>query len=186
LITEEQRKEILRRLEEGETDSARIAAEVGASKMHLAALKAWRTMRHDAPADEAAEVVDAIDTTFGLERDLQEALLKNIGQLEEGLSVAPNGREYSVPAGRIDILATDAQRSRVVIELKAGTADREAIGQILSYMGDLQIADAEIPVRGMLVAADFTPRANAAARAVSNIELRSYVSFRQRCLTPRS
>ena len=174
MIGEEQREEIQRRLEQGETDSAKIAAEVGVSKMQVAALEAWRTMRQDPTAPEAAEVVDAIDTTFGLERDLQEALLKNIGQLEEGLCVAPNGREYSVPAGRIDILATDTQQSRVAIELKAGTADREAIGQILSYMGDLQLTDAEIPVRGILVAADFTPRAIAAARAVSNIELRSY------------
>jgi len=174
MITAEQREEILRRLEQGESDALKIAAEVGVSKMQVAALKAWRTMRTDRPNDEAAEVADAIDTTFGLERDLQDALLKNICQLEEGLSVTADAKEYSVPAGRIDILATDAHQRRVVIELKAGTADREAIGQILSYMGDLQLADAKIPVRGILVAADFTARAIAAARAVPNIELRTY------------
>jgi hypothetical protein len=38
-------------------------------------------------------------------------------------------------------------------------------------MGDLQLADAEIPVRSILVAADFTARAIAAARAVPNIGL---------------
>lgn len=50
------------------------------------------------------------------------------------------------------LLAADAQQRRVVIELKAGTADGDAVGQILSYMGDIQVADAKTPVRGILIA----------------------------------
>jgi RecB family endonuclease NucS len=120
------------------------------------------------------EAVDAIETTFGLERDLQESLLANIAQLEKGLHVASKGKEHSVPSGRIDILASDAQGRNVVIELKAGTADRDAVGQVLSYMGDLQTAEPKISIRGILVAADFTGRAIAAARPVPNLELRKY------------
>jgi len=60
-----------------------------------------------------------------------------------------------------------------VIELKAGTADREAIAQILSYMGDLQ-AETGDSVRGIVIARDFTPRAIAASTPVPNIELRKY------------
>lgn len=120
------------------------------------------------------EAVDAIETTFGLERDLQESLLANIAQLEKGLNVVSKGKEHSVPSGRIDILASDAEGRSVVIELKAGTADRDAVGQVLSYMGDLQTTEPKIPVRGMLVAADFTGRAIAAARPVPNLELRKY------------
>jgi len=60
-----------------------------------------------------------------------------------------------------------------VIELKRGTADRDAVGQILSYMGDLQEYHNE-QVRGIVIAGEFTPRAVAAARA-ANISLRKYV-----------
>jgi RecB family endonuclease NucS len=63
--------------------------------------------------------------------------------------------------------------TQVVIELKAGTADRDAVGQILSYMGDLQ-GEAGGKVRGILVAGHFTDRAISARRAVPNVELRKY------------
>ncbi len=105
---------------------------------------------------------------------MQESLLANISQLEGGLKIVPTGRECSVPSGRIDILASDEQGKRVVIELKAGTADRDAVGQVLSYMGDLKAAEPKVSVRGLLVAADFTARAIAAARAVPNLGLRKY------------
>ena len=39
------------------------------------------------------------------------------------------------------------------MEVMAGTADREAIGQILGYMGDLN--QKEKPVRGIIVAGEF-------------------------------
>ena len=61
----------------------------------------------------------------------------------------------------------------VVIELKTGTARREAIGQILSYMGD--VAEEESGrVRGILVAGEFDERARAAARVVPSLSLRRY------------
>jgi hypothetical protein len=150
MISADKREEVLRRLHDGERDAGKIAAEVGVPKGTVASLKAWVTIRAkptDVPPDDIAE---AIETTFGLERDLQDALLKNISQLGESLTVSPESREYHVPAGRIDILATYGQGKRVVIELKAGTADRDAIGQSLSYIGDLRMANTHIPVRGIL------------------------------------
>jgi endonuclease len=60
----------------------------------------------------------------------------------------------------------------MVIELKAGTADRDAIGQILAYMGDLTAT--EKSVRGILIAGNFTLRAVAAARAARNVQLIRY------------
>jgi RecB family endonuclease NucS len=41
-----------------------------------------------------------------------------------------------VAAGFIDIMAEDKQGATVVIELKAGIADYNAVAQLLSYMGD--------------------------------------------------
>lgn len=60
----------------------------------------------------------------------------------------------------------------MVIELKAGLADRNAIAQILSYIGDL--TDHITQVRGILIAREFSARAVAAARPVRNIRLVKY------------
>jgi len=125
------------------------------------------------PAEVAAEVEASIETTFGLERDLQNTLRKNISQLQDGLKIVDGGKERSVPSGRIDILAVASDGTQVVIELKAGEADHYAVAQILMYMGDLQ-EEAKGKVRGILVASDFTARAISASRAVPNIELKRY------------
>lgn len=111
---------------------------------------------------------------FRLERDLQAALRRSIEQLEEGLEIIDSGAERSVASGFIDITAKDSQGAIVVIELKAGAARREAVGQILSYMGDMAEEEPEENVRGILVAADFNHNAKAAARMIPGLSLRSY------------
>jgi len=80
--------------------------------------------------------------------------------------------QRSVASGRIDILARDAQGTTVVIELKAVRAGRDAVAQILAYMGDLM--EDGTPVSGLLVAPDFDPRAVSAARAVPGLRLVRY------------
>ena len=120
------------------------------------------------PSDEAQGQL------FGLERDLQRALRLSIDQLEDGLEVADAGAERSVASGFIDITAKDKSGSLVVIELKAGTARQSAVGQILSYMGDLAEEEGADQVRGILVAGDFDKKARAAARVVPSLSLRSY------------
>ena len=123
--------------------------------------------------DAGERPTDGARIKLGLERDLQGALRREIGQLEPGLSVDDDGVERNVASGYIDITARDAEGALVVIELKAATADRAAIGQILSYMGDL--ADEEgCAVRGILVAHDFDAKARSAARMVPNLILRAY------------
>ena len=110
---------------------------------------------------------------MGLERDLQAALRDCIEQLEPGLEIIDGGTERSVSSGFIDITAKSTDGSIVVIELKTGTARREAIAQILSYMGDIA-AEESAQVRGILVAGDFDKKARAAARVVTSLALRSY------------
>ena len=63
---------------------------------------------------------------------MQSALRKAIEQLEAGLVIADGGTERSVASGFIDITAMDDSDNVVVIELKTGTARRDAVGQILS------------------------------------------------------
>jgi hypothetical protein len=123
--------------------------------------------------DDNALVDEAIDQTFSLEKDLQQALRQNIGQLEIGLRIIDEGKERRVASGEIDITTKDQNDTTVAIELKAGTADHKAISQLLSYMGDL-IEEGSEQVRGILVAPRFTERAISAARAVPNITLSTY------------
>jgi RecB family endonuclease NucS len=155
-------------------DNQAIAANIGVSPGSVAAIKAHMTMGtyRSGEAAEAEAVADAVDTAFGLERDLQLALRRSIEQLEPGLTIIDGDREQTVASGRIDITAQDAGGTTVVIELKAGAADRDAVGQILGYMGDLM--DQEKRVRGILVAREFAPRAISAARAAPNVRLVSY------------
>lgn len=136
------------------------------------AQKAWVTMDLREPK-EVEQVAEAIQTTFSLERDLQAALRANIEQLERGLKITDGGKEKKVDSGFIDITAEDSNGSPVVIELKAGKADREAVGQILGYMGNLQL-DLQKPVRGIIVARDFDSSAVAALGAVANLQLKKY------------
>ena len=110
---------------------------------------------------------------FEMERDLQRVLRTNITQLEPGLNITDGGREKTVPAGRIDITAEDHKGNIVVIELKAGTAQSEAIAQLLAYIATIENPDGKL-VRGILVAYDFAPRVVYAAKAVPNIDLKAY------------
>jgi hypothetical protein len=175
-VSTEQRQAIRSLLGDG-LDSQEIAAQIGVSLGTVSAIKAHMTMGtygggEGNAADAEAEVASAVDTAFGLERDLQLALRRSIEQLEPGLTIIDGDREQTVASGRIDITARDQGGTTVVIELKAGEADRDAVGQILAYMGDLM--DNETRVRGILVAREFAPRAVSAARASANVQLVQY------------
>lgn len=127
----------------------------------------------DSEGVNSADVEEAAEITFGLERDLQLTIRSNIEQLERGLSIIDGGKETTTQAGRIDIKASDGTGAEVVIELKAGTAVPRSVAQVLAYMG----ATAEVTpndVRGILVAADFHPRVILASRAVPNLTLIKY------------
>lgn len=169
--SDEQRLEIIRLLGDG-YGSEQIAKKLDLSVHTVRAIKAHVTMGTYRTSTQDEKVEDALETTFGLESDLQKALRSNIDQLEPGLTITDGGKESTVQSGRIDIRAQDRTNNSVVIELKVGEADREAVAQILSYIGDLSEACSK--VRGILVAGAFTPRAISAARAVQNLQLFKY------------
>jgi len=138
------------RVKEGKLDFKQIAKKLGVSPGTVASVKAHMTMGAYGEGPEIEQIAEAIDATFGLERDLQLALRKYLDQLEPGLKIADDGKEQTVESGRIDITAEDSSGTTVVIELKAGPADRETIGQVLGYMGDMMMTKKS--VRGILVA----------------------------------
>jgi RecB family endonuclease NucS len=173
--TGQEKAEIVSLVKEGKLDFKQIAKKIGVSPGTVASVKAHMTMGAYEEGPEIEQIAEAIDATFGLERDLQLALRKYIDQLEPGLKIADDGKEQTVESGRIDITAEDSSGTTVVIELKAGPADRETIGQVLGYMGDMMMTKKS--VRGILVAGDFPAGTIAAARAVPNLQLKKY-SFR--------
>jgi hypothetical protein len=116
---------------------------------------------------------EARELTFSLEQDLQAALRKSIDQLEPGLMIIDGGGEYTVPSGRIDILAEDTSGAHVVVELKAVRATRDAVAQTLAYMGDISQQTTR-DVRGVLVAPEFDAKAISAARVVPTLSLVVY------------
>jgi len=172
-LNSEQKAEVLQRIDSG-LSTNEIAELMDIYPMQVAGVKAARARGSYQPATDTEEITvdDAIETTFGLERDLQVAIRHNIHQLDANLTIIDGGKERTVASGRTDILARD-RVGRVVIELKAGMGDISVIGQVLAYVGDLQAEDPAEPVRGGVIAHDFTPRAVSAARA-GNVQLMRY------------
>ena len=121
------------------------------------------------------EIFETIDVSISLEKDLHSYLATRVSEIENDLILADDGVEYQTDAGRIDILANDAKGNPVVIELKAGKAKDNALGQLLGYMGCLST---EPDIRGILVASDFDKRVIYAAKGLPRIKLVKYkVSF---------
>jgi transposase-like protein len=175
-ISPEQKEQVISLVREDKLSNDEIAVRVGVARGTVSAIKAHFTrgsygtpVATDAETDE---LIEAAETTFGLERDLQKALRANIDQLERGLRIVDGGKERSTDAGRIDITAQDEAGRMVVIELKAGVAPPEALTQLLAYIG--ATANETVAVRGILVAEDFHPRVKFGARAVPNVQLRRY------------
>lgn len=123
---------------------------------------------------EESEVEETIEASLSLERDLHSYLARTVSDIEKGLVIVPDGVEYQIDAGRIDLLAKDETGQLVVIELKVGAAKDAALGQLLGYIGCLSEKEESNSIRGILVAADFAKRVVYAAKALPNIKLVKY------------
>lgn len=96
------------------------------------------------------------------------------------------GKEFATSdpsVGILDFLCTDANGNFVVIETKRAMPDRQAVGQILGYMGWVKskLCTAQQSVRGILVASESSDRLRMAISTVPNLELYLYqISFELR------
>jgi RecB family endonuclease NucS len=85
------------------------------------------------------------------EEEMQRVLALHPELIEAGLHTV--WRERRVVPGFIDILARDRAGRFVVVEIKRGRADRDAVLQLHSYVRSLQATeDTGSPLRGILVA----------------------------------
>ena len=131
-------------------------------------------------AEVAVETEEGyIETRLSLERDLEEYIVRNLKQIEEGLRLFKKemltGRQFDTDVGRIDILATDRNNNYVVIELKAGLANYSVIGQILAYIRTIRqnIANGK-DVRGFIIADDFDKKLMSAISEIPHVSLKRY------------
>jgi len=121
------------------------------------------------------DIEASLEARVSLERDLHDYLAQRLCELEPGLKVHDNGVEYQTDAGRIDILADDNEGQLVVIEIKAGKAMDNAVGQILGYIGYLSSNQKnQKNIRGILVASSFDDRVVYASKGLPNIKLVRY------------
>ena len=129
---------------------------------------------------------DAIDdTTIGdqlrlsLETYLEDLIIEQWSQIDFGADLSFVERQTNCGnIGYLDILARDKTTDGfVVIELKRDEGDDEVFGQVCRYMGwvgeNLMQMDG-VPVCGIIIAAEITPKLEAAAKTNPNVRLVEY------------
>ncbi|MEM4255178.1 MAG: endonuclease NucS [Candidatus Norongarragalinales archaeon] len=93
---------------------------------------------------------------FGSEKELAQILMQDLQLIEKGL--VPLKGESDVKRGSIDILAEDAAKNLVAIELKRRSAGLDAVTQLKRYVEQLQKRRGK-RVRGILCAPEITENA---------------------------
>jgi len=117
--------------------------------------------KKDKRAKEYIEVIDNIEVKESLEEELkrlfkekllEDLLSANLSHLGiPNLKLVKNGRQYKTDVSNIDLLAID-KKGYIVIELKKGRTEDEAIGQVLRYMGWVhEHLSPDKEVRGVIV-----------------------------------
>lgn len=105
-----------------------------------------------------AQAVELTETSgfvlMGTEAEMQRALALEPERIEAGLEVLE--LELPTPVGGIDLYARDVEGRLVVVELKRGRANQEAVHQLQRYVAAVrdQLDDAD--VRGILAAPEIT------------------------------
>lgn len=127
-------------------------------------------------AIEELEPIDIEESLADLSEDsVQGYIFRHFKELDA--SLVSIEREYSTRVGDADFYAVDQHDNVVVIEVKAGTAKDNVVGQILGYMNSIREKESR-PVRGMIVAEGFTERVK---EAIESDKI-SLVTFRTKLL----
>jgi hypothetical protein len=117
---------------------------------------------------------------FAYESDLRDFLAKNLSVIEPGLQLFQEegitGVEFPVGGRFIDILAIDAEKKLVVIELKVSRGYDRVVGQILRYMAWIEKNHAEPgqEVRGIIAAREISEDLKLACSKIPAVSLYEY------------
>lgn len=117
---------------------------------------------------------------FAYESDLRDFLAKNLSLIEPGLQLYEeegiSGIEFPAGGRYVDILAVDADRNLVVIELKVSKGYDRVVGQLLRYIAWIhtELADAGQKVRGIIVAREISSDLRLACSQLPNVALYEY------------
>jgi RecB family endonuclease NucS len=176
ILSEEQKAQVVNFIKtKPEMNSKEIASILNYPVECVRSLKSHVTMgTYDkAIIDDDSEI--DYEISLSMEKDLQTFLLNDLSQIEPGLKLVEKGKEYQIEVGRIDILAKDKNDKYVIIELKAGKAKDDALGQLLGYMGFVSetLANGK-PVRGYIIANDFEERLKYAVKNIPDVKLKAY------------
>jgi len=117
---------------------------------------------------------------FAYESDLRDFLAKNLSLIEPGLQLYQDeeitGIEFPAGGRFIDILALDAKKQLVVIELKVSRGYDRVIGQLMRYMAWIKknLAESKQGVRGIIAAREISDDLKLACSYLPAVSLYEY------------
>ena len=120
---------------------------------------------------------------FALETHLEEFIYENWDSINWGRKLKLyqtdelDGRQFPAGIWSIDFLAVDeGQNELVVIELKRGKTSDSSVGQLLRYVAWVRenLAEAEQPVRGVLLAHEVDEALRYAVKDLEDIDVKTY------------
>lgn len=122
-------------------------------------------------AVQKAQVEKSIETFYFAQTNL----------LESGLVVVKDGRQFSTPIGRIDLLCISREKQYVVVEIKADEARDSVFGQILRYIGwvNRNIEGAKNNVRGIILASQFPESARYSRIGLLKPDYKTFIKFKE-------
>lgn len=128
------------------------------------------------PTESSESTSGKSKASIRLERNLEKYMLDDLSNIEAGLTTIDEGdsQQRKVESGFLDILAKDENGNPVVIELKAGEAKHDALGQAMSYMADIADEFTDGSIRGIIVAKSFSKQLISAVSIQANVELYRY------------
>ena len=102
----------------------------------MSRLGVWSIAAQDAKESSQRPEPRVVDrSSIGLEQHLEDWIAKDVTLIAEGLTLV--GRQVSIHDGRLDLLAIDVQDRWVVIEIKPGELNSDALAQALYYASSI-------------------------------------------------
>lgn len=106
-----------------------------------------------------------------LEADLEGFIVNNPQII--GSDLVLDGRQVTIPIGRVDLVFKDSVGSYILVELKLGSAGTGALNQLRGYMNHFK-AETKQNVRGVLVCKDIMPAFEEKYRKLTDIKVLCY------------